>query len=357
MTSKKNIGGEMEIAPADFSASGTAPAWPEFADYEQVQCDTGRSALRLALADWQRKTNGCGRIWVPDYICPSIIELIKKQDVPSAFYVALPKAETLTNPPSPEDDDLVLIVHYFGKINTAALAWVATIPERRWYVLEDCVQSPYSEGAGRVGEYCIASLRKWWPVPDGALLFSTKPLLPFDLDPPDESFIGQRLAAQILRVTGRDESLYLDWIHESEEKLAASPPRRCSWLSGQLLSSVNRATALKQRRLNWQSLHSQLAEELEQFTWFSSLYDSLLPGEVPLTYPVLVSGGRRDNLREWLITHQIYCPIHWRLVGFMSIPAKRLSEEILSFPIDQRYGDEDMGRIVGALAKFAKMVD
>lgn len=353
MTSKRRIGGEMEISPADFSASGTASAWPDFAGYDQIRCDTGRTALRLALEDWQDKTARCGRVWAPDYLCSSVFRTISNLGIPLAAYVDLPGTMGMITPPSPDADDLVLVVHYFGKVNTGALAWLASNAERRWCVLEDCVQSPYSEGVGMSGEYAIASLRKWWPAPDGAVLSTSTPLPQPDLAQPDESFIGQRLAAKILRAAGRSESRYLDWIHASEAKLDTSPPRNHSWLSEQLLSSVDKATAMTRRWSNWQFIHSRLAGGVGEAAGISSLYEALLPGEVPLTYPIRVAHGRRDRLRSWLAERSIYCPIHWRLAESASAIAKRLSGQIMSLPIDQRYDEEDMTKIVCALANFA----
>ena len=354
MICERRIGGEMEISPADFSAAGLSSAWPDFVGHEQVHCDTGRAALRLALEDWHRKTNGRGRVWAPDYLCSSVFRAIINQGISFATYIDLPGAVSMILPPAPEDDDLVLIAHYFGKLNTGALAWLEGYPERRWRVLEDCVQSPYSKGVGVIGEYAITSLRKWWPVPDGAALYSALPVLNSDLVPPDENFISQRLAAKILRTTGRSEPRYLAWIQESEAILDTSPPRKCSWLSEQLLSSVDKATALACRRSNWQFIHFWLNEGIGESTEVSSLYDGLLDGEVPLIYPIKVAQGHRDRLRAWLAEHHIYCPIHWNLTESASPVASRLSEKILSIPIDQRYDEKDMVKIIGALTAFAQ---
>lgn len=351
MICERRIGGEMEISPADFSAAGGVSAWPDFVGYEQMHCDTGRTALRLALEDWHCKTNGRGRVWAPDYLCSSVFRAIINQGISLATYIDLPGAVSMIMPPTPEDDDLVLIVHYFGKLNTSALAWLDGYPERCWRVLEDCVQSPYSKGVGATGEYAITSLRKWWPVPDGAALYSALPLLNSDLVQPDENFISQRLAAKILRTTGCSESRYLAWIQASEAMLDTSPPRKCSWLSEQLLSGVDKTTALARRRANWQFIHARLHGGVGKCVGISSLYEELLNGEVPLIYPIQVAQGHRDRLRAWLAEHHIYCPIHWNLTESASPAASRLSEKILSIPIDQRYDEKDMVKIIGALTE------
>lgn len=343
----------MEISLTDFSISDQMSAWPDFSGYKEIRCDTGRTALRLALEDWQTKTDGRGQVWVPDYLCSSVFNVIKTQGIPFTVYIDLPGLHSMIKLPKPKDDDLVVIVHYFGKLNSFALGWLADNPLRRWRVLEDCVQSPYSKGVCMIGDYALTSLRKWWPAPDGAQLFTNKPLsYKPDLAPPDECFISQRLTAKILRSTIKNESQYLDLIHSSEEKLETSPPRNCSYFSARLLSCCDKQTALNHRRSNWQFINSHLNEVADQGDIFSSLYKTLLIDEVPLTYPIRVAKGRRNRLRAWLSERKIYCPIHWSVDASADVRSMTLSESILSLPIDQRYNEEDMARIVGELSCF-----
>ena len=353
MISNLPIGGEMEIYLKDFTPSESESVWPNFAGYEQIRCDTGRTALKLALHDWQQRTNGFGRIWVPAYLCPSVLKVIRSQGILFEEYIDLPGTQAVFFPPKPENDDMVLVVHYFGKLNSPILGWVADNPERRWRILEDCVQSPYTEGVGLTGEYAITSLRKWWPAPDGATLYTIEPLLSEPaLASPDEIFINQRLIAKIIRRTVNEEQYYLELIKLSEMKLDTSQPRRCSFISEYLLSRIDKAVALKHRLSNWHYIHSRLYDVIEKSSMVSALYDGLLVGEVPLTYPILVGNGKRDKLRSWLADQQIYCPIHWRLESSAEEASKCLSEKMMSLPIDQRYNKEDMDRIIAALATY-----
>ena len=75
----------------------------------------------------------------------------------------------------------------------------------------------------------------------------------------------------------------------------------------------------------------------------------------PLFVPIVVKDGKRDALRSYLISKDIYCPVHWPLskqhVG-ISERAKEIYAEELSLVCDQRYGDEDMERTVQEIQKF-----
>jgi len=341
----------MEISLDNFFATGDETAWPDFFNYHQIRCDTGRTALRLALEDWKYKNNNSGQVWVPEYICTSVIQTIRGLDITYVTYLDLPGSNTSINPPKPADCDLVMIVHYFGLINSAALAWLENNPQRHWYVLEDCVQSPYTKGVGTTGDYSIISLRKWWPVPDGAVLYSVSPLLisPY-LAPPNEQFISQRILGKILRLSSCSDVYYLNYIYLSEALLETSPPRHVSFFSRIILSNINITHALMRRRSNWKFIHSKLNDIEKQ--GFTALYKELSDCEVPLTYPIRVKNGNRDRLYAWLIENNIYCPIHWKFKELAFDSLKLLAESILSLPIDQRYNENDMLRIIDVLTHF-----
>ena len=73
----------------------------------------------------------------------------------------------------------------------------------------------------------------------------------------------------------------------------------------------------------------------------------LLPEEdmdCPLFVPVLLPN--RDEIRKHLIKNEIYCPVHWpRPEGCES----NIYESELSLICDQRYGTEDMERMISVL--------
>ncbi len=339
----------MEIHPGGLAPREGDGVWPVFSGKEGIHCDTGRSALALALADWQKKSGDHGRFWAPDYLCHSVGDAAARLGIPVEAYSDRP-AMLKSDFPTPGDRDLVLIVHYFGLVNRAALAWLAGHAERRWLVLEDCVQAPYSAGAGEAGDYAIISLRKWWPTPDGAALYSRQTLAAVDLANADEAFVSRRLAAQLLRAAGGSDATFLGWIRDAEALLGSSPPRHCSWIAEGLLGGGDLGAARARRRDNWFALERGVAAHA--IMGLAPLFATLAPDEVPLAYPIRITGGRRDDLRSWLAGKGIYCPIHWSLPESASAAAQHLAAEILSLPIDQRYGAGDMDAILECINEF-----
>jgi len=104
------------------------------------------------------------------------------------------------------------------------------------------------------------------------------------------------------------------------------------------MSSIRRA-----RQENYLSLSELLKEKGMAPFVFSEVRDP-----VPLSLPIVIEN--RDKVRAHLMEEGIYLPIHWR-----SESQSRLSSFAsrceLSLIIDQRYGKEDMVRLVNALCE------
>ena len=84
------------------------------------------------------------------------------------------------------------------------------------------------------------------------------------------------------------------------------------------------------------------------------VFDRLADEDVPLFVPILVKKGR-DQLRKHLIDQQIYCPVHWPLSDLhrgISERAGKIYHQELSLLCDQRYGEDDMNRIVQQITNY-----
>jgi hypothetical protein len=247
---------------------------------------------------------------------------------------------------TPGCDDVVIVIHYFGFPNAILENLMARRVEIAFGIVEDCVQAPYTNGLGGSGDYAISSLRKWWPAPDGAAVTAGWELSE-QLAPPDEGFVSMRQSAKILRGAGLCEQEQLSLIERSEAALSVFP-RQCSWVSSKLLDSVPREAACTSRRANWRVLQGGLAS----INGLKPLFEDLPDEVVPLSYPVMVAHGRRDGLRDHFRRRRIFCPIHWPAMADWPDESRRLSDGILSLPLDQRYDGEDMERVLFEARNF-----
>jgi hypothetical protein len=339
----RSIGGEFPVTCQDFvvkEQQGTG-AWPEYAGKQHLRCDSGRSALLLALRHWQRENAFCKVVWLPSYLCPSIPNTVYQAGLRVCIYEDGPGEALPFMPPTPLDGDLVLIVHYFGHVNTRALDWLSREPLRNWGVIEDCVQTPYSVGVGDAGNYVITSMRKWWPAPDGATLhFQGELWAPFMLES-DEGFVSRSLLAKMLRPFGGEaEARHLVLLAEAEARLDESvAARQVSWVSETLLVTADRYSMSQQRRQNWMRLAATMPNISQWGTALRPLYTSLAADAVPMAFPLCVDVQHRDRLRSQLASLRIFCPIHWNISESAQGAAADLARSMISLPVDQRYGD------------------
>ncbi|NBR30190.1 MAG: hypothetical protein EBT83_17565 [Betaproteobacteria bacterium] len=280
---------------------------------------------------------------------------MQRAGVPLRFYEYGPGGMTGFEPPSPRADYLVVAVHYFGRVNQRMNGFAAT-GQRDWGLIEDCVQTTYSDGVGVSGDYAITSLRKWWPTTDGASLHFTDHGWAATLDAPNEGFVSRRLLAKLLREGYTDcERRYLELVGESEARLDQPGTARApSWIACVLLESVDVPTMAARRRANFNILASRLPALRETGSPLRLLHPELGVGEVPLVLPILLPAELRDPLRRFLATRRIFCPIHWQLEAHASAAAQTLSAQMLGLPLDQRYGDADMHRLADAVGSFFK---
>lgn len=348
----RRIGGEFELDWRDLCAdSSCRQPLPTFAAEQEVWLDTGRSALAL-IARQRAKEAATATIWLPAYSCASIVSPFLRQGLQVRFYPVGATLDGLNVSPLP--GDTLLFIHYFGLRNEAALSRVDELRSASVCLIEDCVQAALTDGLGRYGDYALTSLRKLLAQPDGALL-AARQSFPVDISPADEAFVSARLAGKLLRGAGGPDATYLSLFAESEARLADDRPRAMSWLSHRLLSHCDLNMVAVRRRANYTALRQGLGD-LPASVRIRPLLPFLQVAEVPLGCPVVVGGGQRDSLRRYLAERGVFCPVHWDLahVGGSGFAAEQsLAASLLTLPIDQRYGEADMARIIEFLSTFS----
>ena len=66
----------------------------------------------------------------------------------------------------------------------------------------------------------------------------------------------------------------------------------------------------------------------------------------------LLSVERRNELRKYLFTKNIFCPVHWPSVDSIS---NQLNDTFLSIPVESRYRVKDMKKIASYVNQFYKV--
>jgi len=171
-----------------FSGERSAPSRGVLNAGHRRYTTSGRAAIAFALRVLAIKPGD--KVLVPTYHCPTMIAPVVQAGVEPMFYPItasggvdlewLQRADLV-------GARAVLATHYFG-IPQPMSRLRAFCDARRIALIEDCAHTFFgvSEGAavGSWGDIAIASLPKFFPVPEGGLIVSaTHPLQKLDFDP------------------------------------------------------------------------------------------------------------------------------------------------------------------------------
>ncbi len=327
---------------------GACIDWP----HPCVWFATGRDAF-LILWDHENRESAKS-VFVPDYFCPEILSYWIKNKVNVRPY--------LDNPLMPHPDwgtidcgpgDIVLAVNFFGVRD--GKPWIKWKQQNDKVILvEDHTHDPFSEWAvNSRSDYAFASIRKIFPVPDGALLWSPqKRRLPAPTLIDDWLASSYKLAAMVIKKDflngeSRDSELkeiYRDFQTKGEELYGKSPYISLSPWSRSLIDKGYSEEWRKTREGNVRHFWRLIKNKPSCIeTHFATWPEDCCPFNAILLLP---KEEVRDDLRAGLIERDIYPAVHWLPNKFSSPDSIQLSNKILTIPVDQRYSSQDIERIV-----------
>lgn len=287
---------------------------------------SGRTALEVVL----RNLSDLHTVLIPSYCCESMIIPFAAAGFDIKFY----EVDWIDGLKIKLDGtaDILLWCNYFGYKND--------LPEFDGIVIEDITHSLLSsKPAHSHSDYLVASLRKWEPIYCGGYCS-----VEFDGVIPPAEFVNCKSMAMDYKTEylnnphQEKKEIYLQmfensnlWLAENFSGLSIDP-----WS----LNYISHMDIINQRRIRKENAHL-LYEELSGKVQF--MFPEL-DMDCPLFVPILLPN--RDKVRAFLTNNDIYCPIHWpKPKGAES----NIYDLELSLICDQRYGIEDMGRIVSTL--------
>ena len=295
-------------------------------------------------------------VHIPEYFCQDVVAHWRKCGLPIVLYrdnPALPFPDTSTLNPS--SGDFVVAVNYFG-IRDGAF-WSQWKKDNDSIVLiEDHTHDPCSPWAlASEADYVFSSLRKTFPVTDGAILWSPQGLtLPEEPKGPPSTGSALKLAAMIVKndyLDNGDESLkgiYRQMQIEGENAIEADIDCAIAPWSRILVEGGCPEAWRKQRESNVMALF-ELIEDCNFGPLFSQWPRGGCPYNAILVYPTY---KEREEARLKCLERDVYVSIHWDISKEVSAESHDLSRRILTVPVDQRYGPEDVRRIAEILASI-----
>lgn len=270
-------------------------------------------------------------VWLPYYGCHTLADTLKKLEVVVNFYYL--NENLLPIIPNNARHEPVVYINYYGLHTQHCLKVINTFPT----VIIDNAQAYHTPPFANCD--CIYSPRKFFGLPDGGILFPGSKIEHLHLKK-DISY--DRIEHLFKRVDCGAESAYQASLM-SRHKIASTGMRTMSSITKAMLMQIDIDLSAKVRRENWNFLHQHLKDKNE----FSF---SLSEGEVPLFYPFLF---KKTDLRTYLNNNKIFTPSYWPKVT-EQVTASSYEQHWVKYmhplPIDQRYGLNDMSKILSVLA-------
>lgn len=279
-----------------------------------VALNCGRNALRYLIE--QRHIQ---KLLLPLFLCDTVKAVCR--DVACRFYRI--RADLTPEPLSPEPDEWVYAVNYYGQLSGAPMdALRAACP----HLIVDNAQAYFASPLPQTDT--IYTCRKFFGVPDGAFLYTDVP--PAELSV-SESFDHMHY------LLGRFERSGSEFYRESSlnnDRFDIEPVQQMSALTKNLLHGIDYSAVAQTREENFAVLAGFLGAANRL---------SVHPVSGPFAYPFLTENGLRK--KKLLAAKGIYVPTLWPEISTLAPAGSTevtLAEDLLPLPVDQRYTAEDM---------------
>lgn len=295
---------------------------------DALRLNTGRNCLEYIL-----RARKYDKVYIPCYTCDVVLEPFKKLNLPYEFYHINLQLE-INDRITLKENEALLYTNYFGLKQRYVEQLAEKIGSR---LIVDNTQAFYAKPIPGIDTFYTC--RKFFGVADGAYLYTDKLLE--DGFEQDESF--NRMAHLLKRIDLSAEQGFADF-RKVDDGLDNQPIREMSKLTQRIMQSIDYEAAAKKRRENFKILQEQLGEK-------NNLELRLDDDTVPMVYPYLVS---LEGLREKLIENKIFVARYWPNVFDWTSKDDieyYLANQLQPLPIDQRYGENQMNRIIDIICK------
>lgn len=293
-----------------------------------IRLNTGRNAFEYILRAKDYK-----KVYLPYFTCDVMLEPIQKLKLEYEFYHINEQMEPIFNFSRISKNETFVYTNYFG-LKSLVVSQLSEICQN---LIIDNSQAFFEKPIDGIDTFY--SPRKFFGLPDGAYLFTNKKL---NKELPSNGSTN-RFSHLIKRIEGEAETGYEDF-KMNDNSLIGQSINKMSSLTLALLCNIDYEYIKKKRIENFLYLHKQLSE-------YNELSLKLDVNSVPMIYPFL---KKETGLKQKLIDNKIYIATYWPNV-FKWCEENELeysmAKQIVPIPLDQRYGLEEMKRIINLIIK------
>ena len=285
---------------------------------------------------------GWRRLWMPDYFCYEVIETIKKQTgIEVMFYADHPLMEGMVENLPFREGDVLLRMNFFGLRGVRRNNGIP-VP-----VIEDHSHDPFGPWAlCSDADWCVCSLRKTMPLPEGGVMWSPKRLSvgrsAFEVSE-ENGIRWEAMDMKAAYLAGEDikKEEFRNKFTETEKWFDSAEPVSMDARSREFVETqFNFEMWFEAKRNNWMLLNELLNKEycrvIMPESGSSTMYSLVL---------LMENREKRDRIRKRLIERLVYPAILWDLPKTASAGSRDFSERMLSIHCDGRYSTDEVRQL------------
>lgn len=309
-------------------------------DGNEIALLSGRTALDFIIKDL-KASGAFGSIMLPSYCCDSMIDPFIRNNVEVSFYKASHKELDFHE----NNKDAVLLLDYFGYVDDQVTRIANRAKDNGQLVIYDATH--YLGERDIAADYSFRSYRKWFFCNYASVIKADGEWkIPFPTQINSVYVENRNIAAElkkdfISKGIG-EKNVFLNMFSKAETLLKED---YLNYFGEKVVCDISYIAEV--RRANARRLIDGLCEIKEIKFWRNQIKDI----DTPLFVPILVQKNIRNELRRYLIEHQIYCPIHWP-VSKLHSNINGIYENELSLVCDQRYSFDDIDREIEVVKNF-----
>lgn len=314
----KPIGGELSVKPLNEHVCFT---------------DSGRSALRLFI----RSGNQNKKFLIPDFLCEVIENVLIQEAVNYKFYHILENLTIDTQSVLDEQFDVFYTINYFGQ-----LTHIKHLHLDEKIVIEDNVFLYDFENRNNFKYWFgFNSFRKISSLADGSLIKTNLEIDATQIKQKEANFIEKKYQAKNIKYNYLthmigEENNYIGLFEDGEN----------------LLDRQRDVFQMSKYSIFQMMQYDKVVEQNISKKYYNFLYKNFtsycLNNSVDFYSYFIIKTSKRDELRKYLFSKNIFLPIHWP----ESTQKNTLYEEVISIPLFSRYSMNDMKYIAMSIKEF-----
>ena len=291
--------------------------------------NSARSCFEYVL-----RARGYKKVYLPYYTCEIMVQPCQLLHVEYEFYHIDENLEPVELPVLKEGEAF-LYTNYFGLKQQCADRLAQHYGS---HMIVDNAQAFFAQPLPDIDTFY--SPRKFFGVPEGGYLYCKAPI---DMELP-QSVSYDRMSHLLKRVDVGAEAAYGDF-KMNDGALGQQPIMRMSTLTENLLKAIDYVSIIEKRKKNYQLLDQALRQ-------YNQLNLTCSEETVPMVYPYLLK--QNAALKKKLIENKIFVATYWPNVMDWCKENDweyQLAQQACFLPVDQRYGEEEMKRIINTIMR------